>query len=93
MKHFLWLLVILFSVSLSAQQQLDTLSHKHQMIDAINKGDYNLALQHLALVENWDFDPDVDPDWVEVDSALIFVDYISEEYLFHDFLIYLGQKC
>jgi hypothetical protein len=43
MKHYLNLILLLFSIPLSAQQQSDTLSHKQLMIDAINRGDYNQA--------------------------------------------------
>ena len=53
MKHMLFFLVLLLSVSLSAQQT-DSLFHKYQMIDAINRGEYsnaaNLILQDTATI-------------------------------------------
>ena len=53
MKHMLFFLVLLLSISLSAQQT-DSLFHKYQMIDAINRGEYsnaaNLILQDTATI-------------------------------------------
>ena len=93
MKRYLNLILLLFSISLSAQQQSDTLSHKHQMIDAINRGDYDLAMQHLNLVENWDFNPDVVADWLDVQNAQTFVDYISDSYFKKKYLTYIALEC
>ena len=53
MKHMLFFLVLLLSISVSAQQT-DSLFHKYQMIDAINRGEYsnaaNLILQDTATI-------------------------------------------
>ena len=92
MKRYLSLVVILFTVSFFAQQ-IYSMSYKHQMIDAINRGDYDLAMQHLALVENWNFDPDVEGDWLDVQNAQTFVDYISDSYFKKKYLTYIALEC
>ena len=76
MKHYLNLILLLFSISLSAQQQSDTLSHKHQMIDAINRGDYNQATQELVLVTDWG-----DDVYLNVDSVITFISQVKENKL------------
>ena len=76
MKRILWLLVILFSVSLSAQQQSDTLSYKHKMIDAINREDYNQATQELVFVTDWGHDV-----YLNVDAVITFISQVKEKKL------------
>lgn len=76
MKHYLNLILLLFSIPLSAQQQSDTLSHKHQMIDAINRGDYNQAAQEILCVTDWGIDVSID-----VDSVITFISQVKKNKL------------
>ena len=92
MKRYLSLVVILFTVSFFAQQ-IYSMSYKHLMVDAINRGDYNTASRYLNLVKNWDFDPDVEGDWLDVQNALTFVDYISDWYFLKKYLTYIALEC
>ena len=76
MKHYLNLILLLFfSISLSAQQT-ETVSHKHLMIDAINRGDYNQAPQELVLVTDWG-----DDVYLNVDSVITFISQVKENKL------------
>ena len=74
------LLTILVIISFAACS-LHVTSHKHQMIDAINRGDYASALSHISQVDNWEVDVEVDlnhgipfllyADSLNVDSAIV----------------------
>ena len=75
-----YLLTILVIISFAACS-LHVTSHKHQMIDAINRGDYASALSHISQVDNWEVDVEVDlnhgipfllyADSLNVDSAIV----------------------
>ena len=54
-KRILLLFTILYSVLTSAQQT-DSISHKNRMINAINRGKFNEAIESISYVKDWSFD-------------------------------------
>ena len=81
MKKISYSLLTIFVIILFAACSHGVTSHKHKMIDAINRGDYASAVSHISQVDNWDVDIELDlnygipfllyADSLEVDSALI----------------------
>ena len=97
MKHYLNLILLLFSISLSAQQQSDTLSHKHQMIDAINKGDFVAALNQMDFVNDWMFDANDENGWLDINNIQEFIKQTNTLYItsgkLDSLLMYTVAQC
>ena len=72
MKQILLLLFISFAACSHS-----VTSHKHQMIDAINHGDYVTAVLHIDFVDDWNFDPDQENDWLDFNNGLVFISYLD----------------
>ena len=52
--------------------------HKHKMIEAINSGRFDDAIQEIDKVENWIFDSSNGKDFLYIYNVLKFVDYYTE---------------
>ena len=83
---------ISFFLLLSYEQQ--PTSHKHLMIDAINRGDYVTAVQHLELVDDWNFNPDKEYDWLDFNNGITFINYADsicvENIILDNFRMYVS---
>ena len=96
MKHLIFFLVLLLSVSLSAQQT-DSLFHKYQMIDAINRGDYEFATQEIYCVTNWIFNEFDTTAFIDINNAMYYIYYadsIGVPHSLQDSMqLYLAREC
>ena len=73
-NFFLFTIIFFISVRLFAlpTQQVDSISHKHFMFNAINCGDYSKASSEIKYVENWMLDT-----YVDIDMA---VEFFASDY-------------
>ena len=62
-------------------QQTDSISHKHQMIDAINNGFFDIAAKKIPYVNDWNVDWKQESELIDIDASLNFLEYADSIHL------------
>lgn len=100
-KHYNWQLFVVLLLSLMifanpsyAQSAGDIC--KSKMIENINHGNFEDAIQNLKCVEDWTFDAEDDNDFLDIEKAVDFIFYADSTDLnrktYHSFVLYFKDE-